>query len=178
MNATCPQCGSEVIAKCGSIKAWHWAHKADDCDIWQEPMTDWHWNWQGLFPEDSREVVITKRCVSHRADVVTGKTVIEFQHSSISPDEIWERESFYGRMIWVFDAIDAVENNRLILRPKDGYYTFRWKWARTSIPSATKDVYLDVGNNRLLELRKMGITAPVGGWGNLITWKQFVGRFR
>lgn len=42
----------------------------------------------------------------HRADVLTPKGVIEFQKSSISTKEIREREQFYGRMVWVIDAVD------------------------------------------------------------------------
>ena len=27
-KANCPICNEEVIAKCGSIKIWHWSHKS------------------------------------------------------------------------------------------------------------------------------------------------------
>lgn len=38
--------------------------------------------------------------------MATPKGVIEFQKSSISTKEIREREAFYGRMLWVIDALD------------------------------------------------------------------------
>ena len=40
--ATCPMCGGKVIAKCGDIMSWHWAHEASDCDTWSEGESDWH----------------------------------------------------------------------------------------------------------------------------------------
>lgn len=41
----------------------------------------------------------------HRADVRTPSgTVVEFQHSPITLETIQERETFYGDLMWVFDA--------------------------------------------------------------------------
>jgi hypothetical protein len=103
----CPCCGAPVVAKCGKIVSWHWSHLAKDCDPWYEPESEWHRDWKALFPEDWREVVVGP----HRADIKTPKGVIEFQASSISPDEIEERENFYGKMIWVIkaDGLDLEE---------------------------------------------------------------------
>lgn len=37
LRAICPYCGDEVIAKCGSVKIHHWAHKTElKCDNWKE----------------------------------------------------------------------------------------------------------------------------------------------
>ena len=48
-RGTCPGCGSEVLAKCGEIKSWHWAHAADaQCDPWHHGETDWHLAWKRL----------------------------------------------------------------------------------------------------------------------------------
>jgi competence CoiA-like predicted nuclease len=39
----CPNCGSELIAKCGERKINHWADKGNrTCDPWWEPETEWH----------------------------------------------------------------------------------------------------------------------------------------
>tara|TARA_R110001592_G_C12796796_1_gene716550 strand:- start:54 stop:674 length:621 start_codon:yes stop_codon:yes gene_type:complete len=44
-EAYCPACSAEVIAKMGSIKAHHWAHKLkSDCD-YGKGMTEWHYRW-------------------------------------------------------------------------------------------------------------------------------------
>lgn len=101
LKAKCSGCGDDVIAKCGEIKIWHWAHVNKECDSWYEPESAWHIGWKSLAPPDNQEVVIGP----HRADIRTSKgTVIELQHSPISPEEIREREQFYGDMIWIFDA--------------------------------------------------------------------------
>lgn len=98
----CPGCGGEVVAKCGEVLQWHWAHRASECDPWSEPESEWHINWKNQFPAEWQERVIG----DHRADVLTPRGVIEFQKSSISTREISEREQFYGKMLWVIDASD------------------------------------------------------------------------
>ncbi len=98
----CPGCRAPMVPKCGSLKEWHWAHKAgSDCDPWSEPIGPWHLSWQTpLRPE---YVEVPKQ--PHRADIMgNGGVVIELQHSSISPEEIQRRETFYGNMVWLFDA--------------------------------------------------------------------------
>lgn len=98
----CPSCDEELIAKCGDIVIWHWAHKTtSDCDKWSEPMTEWHLQWQENFPDERREITIG----NHRADAMCNNgTIVEFQHSPISPKEVAKREAFYGDMIWILDA--------------------------------------------------------------------------
>jgi competence CoiA-like predicted nuclease len=169
----CPGCLREVVAKCGPINAWHWAHKASsDCDSWSEPFTQWHADWQAQFPADWCEIPRG----GHRADVrsPTG-LVIEFQHSALSADEMRDREKHYGRMLWVFDAIEAHETDRLNLRGKDRYFSFRWKHPRRSILACRRPVFLDLGGS-LLELKKMYPNAPYGGWGYLISREMFLDR--
>lgn len=105
-KALCPACGGDVRAKCGKVVTWHWAHLEKECDPFSEPMTAWHKEWQETVPKDCREVVIGP----HRADILSPLgVVVELQHSSISVDEIREREAFYGQMVWVFDARDATQ---------------------------------------------------------------------
>ena len=58
----CPCCGTEMIAKCGNRKVWHWAHKTKQtCDHWWENETQWHRDWKDQFPVEWQEVV-------HKAD--------------------------------------------------------------------------------------------------------------
>lgn len=176
-TATCPNCGETVIAKCGKIIVWHWAHQArPDCDQWFEPETYWHRSWKSLYGKT--EVVITKGAESHRADAITKYgVVVELQHSSISPIEIREREKFYGQMVWVFDVGDAYSDDRLILADKDSYITFRWKHPLKSLISAKKAVYLDLDGYWLLELRKMYGESPCGGWGLPVSRQEFLERY-
>lgn len=100
----CPTCGGGVIAKCGHIKAHHWAHESiDDCDPWSEHVGPWHLSWQDSVQDEFVEVTLGP----HRADIQNpAGTVIELQHSTISTEDIARREAFYGDMVWVFDATE------------------------------------------------------------------------
>jgi len=167
MTALCPTCGETVIAKCGKVVVWHWAHQARaDCDLWFEPETLWHREWKSLF--NDVEVTIEKRGQRHRADAVTAYgVVIELQHSAISPEEIQEREKFYGQMVWVFDIQDAYLNDRFLLADQGTHVTFRWKHPRKSLLAAKKSVYLDLDGYWLLELHKLYGGSPCGGGGGI-----------
>lgn len=112
MRGTCPSCEAAVIAKCGTVNVWHWAHEAGaDCDPWAKPMSEWHLGWQNEVPPEQREVVIG----NHRADIITARGhVVEVQHSFLSEADIAERETFYvretgRRMFWIFDVASALE---------------------------------------------------------------------
>ena len=154
LKGACPLCNSEVIAKCGEIVTHHWAHRSFDvCDTWAEPMTDWHTRWQARFAIEYREVIVG----NHIADVkLRNGRVIEFQHSGISPAEIRDREDFYGDMVWVFDATDAYDNERLWVRYRDdlgyGYRRFTWIAPRISIAACQRPVFLDLDGEKLLYL--------------------------
>jgi len=134
----CPGCGGEVRAKCGEIVSWHWAHINADCDPWSEPETEWHRKWKGYFPADWQEV--TKP--PHRADVAGPDGVLEIQRSGISPEEIREREQFYGRMAWLLNGHDFWENLEWIKAAGD-YHEFRWKHARKAWITANRTIFID-----------------------------------
>ncbi len=170
--AVCPSCGAPVVAKCGLINVRHWAHAADaDCDGWYEHETEWHREWKALFPPERVEVCIG----SHRADIVTPSgLVVELQNSPISPEEIQERERFYGNMVWIVNGEDFQE--RCLLR-KDmgrGFYSFRWKHMRSFWLFADKPVYLDF-STELYELWKIK-TLHANGFGcvEVIDYDDFV----
>jgi competence CoiA-like predicted nuclease len=115
-KATCPMCGAQLIGKCGQIRIWHWQHrKHSECDSWQEGETDWHREWKLRFPEPWREVVVIKGDQKHRADIRTaGGTVVEFQNSPISMEDVGRREQFYGDLIWVVNASHFSQNLELL----------------------------------------------------------------
>jgi hypothetical protein len=167
--ASCPVCREPVRPKCGQIVRWHWAHVGrEDCDDWAEPDSAWHRTWQEAVPVEQREIVIG----NHRADVrAFDGTIVELQHSSISAEEINERERFYRRMVWIFDATEAVADARLLIRRRSGrdYVTFRWKHPRKTLGACRRPVLLDLGSDLLLRVRKIHLVAPCGGWGMLTT---------
>ncbi|MEN5235052.1 competence protein CoiA [Sphingobacterium faecium] len=108
LKGKCYCCGSEVIAKCGSFKIWHWTHKdLKSCDPWWENETEWHRQWKNSFPKENQEIVHfdQKTREKHIADVKTNNgVVIEFQNSPMSIEELESRESFYGNMIWIING--------------------------------------------------------------------------
>ena len=107
----CPVCGNQVIPRQGEVNSWHFAHVTSCVDDWKYDMSEWHRNWQNRFPESTREVVIEYKGESHRADILTGGYVIEFQHSPITSTEFERRNLFYTKagykVIWVFDETEA-----------------------------------------------------------------------
>jgi hypothetical protein len=136
-RAVCPMCGNRMIAKCGQINVHHWAHEAaGDCDPWSEGIGPWHLSWQETVAKEFVEVQIGE----HRADILgNSNTIIELQHSSISPDEIEARECFYGNMLWVFDATHRFRG----IKSGDRFF---FSFGRSQhIKSCTKPVYLDFG---------------------------------
>ena len=104
----CPFCKGEVIAKCGSHRVWHWAHRGiRDCDSWAEPETEWHRAWKNNFPAEFQEFAQHDEETGERhiADVRTSHClVLEFQHSHLNPQERKARERFYGNMLWIVDG--------------------------------------------------------------------------
>lgn len=182
----CPLCDSEVIAKCGEINAWHWAHLRLDCDPWSEGESAWHLGWKNLFPEAWREVVVG----NHRADIRTpGGLVIEFQKSALSTAQIQEREDCYSKpgLVWVWDATEAFTENRLSLREKEHCTGFRWRHPRKSITACESPLFLDIDGYMLdhsermewpglLEVKQLFDDALFSGWGQVRTPAQFLHR--
>lgn len=107
-KGVCPNCGAELIPKCGDYKIHHWAHKGNkNCDPWQEQETEWHRAWKNNYPKEWQEVTAKDEATGekHIADVRTlHNLVIEFQHSFIDPEERTSRENFYKNMVWVVDG--------------------------------------------------------------------------
>lgn len=164
-SAVCPLCRRVVRARCGEVVAWYWAHEQGaSCDTWAESETPWHLWWKLRAEPDQREVVMGE----HRADIRTPSGVIELQHSPIAPEEIREREAFYGRMIWLLDGrrmvlgldefgvdhvarierVDARQPSGLP-HPRAGFAYWLWRRPRTSFLAAKKRLFIDFGEEVL-----------------------------
>ena len=135
LPGACPSCAEPVIAKCGRIVAWHWAHRAGDCDPWSEPESQWHLGWKAAAART--EVVISRAGHIHRADIITPTGwVVELQSSFLPVDEIAEREAFYGRrMVWLYNA------SRWADRLHFGRKGFWWKHGAKSLAAHRRTVY-------------------------------------
>ena len=124
INGTCPVCGAQCIARCGEKNRNHWAHKSKkDCDHWWEKETFWHRNWKDKFPKEWQEVINYDSVTGekHVADIKTDTgLVIEFQHSSISPEERKSREAFHKTMVWVANIVNKRDVKLFEGYPQEG----------------------------------------------------------
>lgn len=131
----CPVCGASLIQRKGEVRQHHFAHRTDCIctDSWagQYDMSEWHYGWQEKFPAECREVVCYNSSEKHRADVLIGKTVIEFQHSPLSTTDFARRNNFYRslgyKVIWLFDCVDAYYHEGRI--EQIGGSNEQYKWA-------------------------------------------------
>ena len=166
LRGYCIHCSNEMIAKCGKIKIWHWAHKTMDvCDSWWENESRWHRAWKDRFPESYQEVTHFNSITGERhiADVKNEYgLVIEFQHSTMTVDERDSREAFYQDMAWVVDGTcgahdwtyfnigtsGPIQKNPLL-------YSVKW-WGQSRLlhfwAESSKTVYLDFGSKVLWRL--------------------------
>ena len=153
VSYTCPVCGGLVRLRAGSTNAPHFAHQTACTDDFTHDMSDWHREWQELFPKGNREVVISHNGEIHRADVLCYGTVIEFQHSAISVSEFWRRNDFYTsagyKLIWIFDLIDVVDDERMWC--EDGWgsqwdsggefnWNYPWRFLNGFLPQDEKNI--------------------------------------
>ena len=141
----CPVCHESLLIRRGQVKQHHFAHKKDtQCkDSWKHDMTEWHYSWQECFPIENREIVMRSGDVIHRTDVFTNGTVIEFQHSPMSPEEFKERNEFYNslgyKVVWVFDLIDEYNKGRIRCSECNGYIYFEWNTLLVPNPHKGKE---------------------------------------
>jgi competence protein CoiA len=155
----CRDCGQLVVAKCGQLRMWHWAHwKSKACDPWWETETEWHRSWKNQFPVAWQEIGHTAQSGDrHRADVRTQcGLVLEFQYSALSEAERISREELYTRLVWVVHAHRRLRDRKKFfaslcgpLRVASGLPTFTIHradsallrdWGKSRVP-----VYFDFG---------------------------------
>ena len=116
-----PRCnkGHILIAVDCDGRKKHFRHKHTS-DVAGHPMTAWHAEWQGNFPDTeicfprNTDAQVSER----RADVVLNDTtVLEFQHSSILKDEVFSRKHDYAlhnkNIIWIIDGNQGIEVKKL-----------------------------------------------------------------
>ena len=149
----CPTCGQKVIPRQGQCNVAHFAHKSACSDSWHYEMSEWHSQWQEQFPACHREVAVEHLGEKHRADVMVGDYVIEFQHSPITAEEFDERNDFYRsygkKVVWIFDFINEWREGKMECtstweNSHDIGGIFRWNrsknFLRNYIPQKNKDI--------------------------------------
>ena len=132
----CPYCGATVITKKGDVRQHHFAHKASHAcrDTWESnrsyDISPWHNEWQSCFPKENQELKLSLGETVHRADVVVDYTVVEFQHSILSPDKFDDRNNFYlnlgYKVVWLFDLSELFEHGQLTFEKENSDLVFKW----------------------------------------------------
>jgi competence CoiA-like predicted nuclease len=138
LEAACPDCQGEMVAKCGDINIHHWAHKVTDPNCDSKPETEWHRWWKSQYPDDCVEAKLCEG--KRRGDVWLENinTVIEFQASSITHEEIRARQrDYYGKqVIWVVKADDFFPDNFTRTKTEEvngeSIHTCKWGHSRKS----------------------------------------------
>jgi Competence protein CoiA-like family len=169
MGAVCPFCNESVIARCGDINIWHYAHKVENNCDWKEE-TEWHLDWKQRFPKECVEIKIG----NNRADVYINGRVYEFQNSAINTTDILMRQLAFPKLTWIFNAVTW----HVDLRKKGGsnYRSFRWKWPHKSLKVIDLDrcqLFLEF-DDKLFEIKEIHWGGYVGGWGYIIDKDEFI----
>jgi competence protein CoiA len=170
LSGKCRVCGAPTIAKCGSVRVWHWAHQSDrTCDHWWEPETKWHRDWKNRFPEHWQEIIQTAADGErHVADVKTAiGLVIEFQHSSIKPNERESREQFHENMVWVVHAWRAKDLSQL-QASIGGQLTVLPNFQTFVVRPSKSALFRNWGNSRVPVYFDFGINFPLWRLNSLI----------
>ena len=158
----CPYCGAPVITKKGDVRQHHFAHKVSHAcrDTWESnrsyDISPWHNEWQSCFPKDNQELKLSLGETVHRADVVIDYTVVEFQHSILSPDNFDDRNNFYlnlgYKVVWLFDLSELFENGQLSFEKENSDLVFQWinpkrAFNRYDINSGCIDLFFQLNND-------------------------------
>lgn len=130
-RGVCPMCDGIVIAKCGELKMWHWAHlqTTPHCTSEHEE-TPWHRMWKDQFTECAQEIVREVNGKRHRADVIFDGVVYEFQSKSLRPEEMLERERFWCELgydfVWIIRAPGAELRARPYCKEPAPWKAYTW----------------------------------------------------
>lgn len=191
----CPYCGAPLITKIGDVRQHHFAHKSSRfcSDSWESSydISDWHKEWQSLFPKENQEIKLTLGSVSHRADVMIDKTVIEFQHSIMSVKNFEDRNNFYNnlsnKVVWLFDLTNLYDEEQLSYKENENGLIFEWKNPKRAfnsydVQSGAIDLFFqleDKGENcivRVLEVSENGFESfKTSGFLNKTEFLEYLG---
>jgi hypothetical protein len=178
-RAACADCTTPMIAKCGDVKVWHWAHASEQPGCPSAGESEWHLQWKATGLEGTQEIAVGSR----RADVLApGGYAVEFQASSMSGAEVLAREKDWKRkLIWIFDVRQQYANGQIVLRthpdrkPGDAYRNVTYSYPLERVKVATCRVLLDLDGERLLYVGKwFDGRRPLQGYGWLVSrdWVQ------
>ena len=83
-----------------------------------------------MFPKCNQEIKLNLGGISHRADVLVGNSVVEFQHSAMNQKLFDDRNNFYlnlnYKVIWLFDLTDQANDGKLRYQEVSDFCDFTW----------------------------------------------------
>ena len=173
-NASCPECGQPVLAKCGQVLVWHWAHHAGSAHCPHSGgETAWHLNWKAWAHDHGCQV--EKAVVEgFRADIVTPSGgIVELQSKALDPEQVAAREFAYGqRLIWICLVKEDEPGERLRLggQLNNGGRGFWWRRGPKRLTFHKKPVYLDtdetaIDDATLWQVKKIDLVDRETQWG-------------
>jgi hypothetical protein len=128
--------GHKLVCANGLKNKPHFRHKNTD-DLDTHPMTEWHCEWQGNFPNTEIEYKKKETQIKdRRADVALDNSVynLEFQHSAIELLEVQNRKFDYElhnrKILWIIHGNDTIKVK--YLEYSERYYlefiSDKWKY--------------------------------------------------
>lgn len=189
----CPYCGEKLSQKRYIDRRSHFAHYPNSVckDSWAGTydMSDWHYDWQNSVPKENQEVLLALGEIKHRADVLIGRTVTEFQRSDMSSKAFSDRNNFYFnlgyKVIWVFDFQEQFASGRL--RCDADRKTFHWTKPRNTfnlyeILTGQVELFFQISSEEENCLVKIGNISPSGfeeftvsGWFSKAQFLEYLG---
>lgn len=171
-KAFCPICKGDVFGKIYMDKENHFAHKPNPlCSYSSGNISDWHLKWQSKFLNSE----VRYPQLGLIADVVLPKkTIIEFQNSRISFEDIRKREIGHKRMIWLFNLSKFDSEKVYVLNNKLYWYGFTKNWI---LP--TKPFFYHLPDHSIIQIREPKIirSENLGGYPiyNLVStiWQTY-----
>ena len=164
----CPFCGAPLITRKGDVRQHHFAHSANhNCsDTWEQnhsyDLSSWHNELQSLFPKVNQEVKLSLGKITHRADVLISRTVVEFQHSIIPVKAFDDRNNFYFnlgyKVVWLFDLSEIYNNRDLEYRKaEDNTLDFKWRNPKRAfnsydVKSGCIDLFFQLSNEKIVRV--------------------------
>lgn len=183
-RGSCIDCGDPMIAKTGSVVAWHWAHRPGSLSCHWEPETEWHLAWKSQIDDLDRIEVRSPNDGLYgrrRADLLTPyEWAVEFQHSHISTEDARAREiDWRNRVIWVVDGRDAYSSSRIrfwVHELRSGLRVIEWAYAPAWVTRTRMRTFLDLGGDGLFFVGRWFPKQPkyaIRGYGWTLTAKEF-----
>lgn len=177
----CPSCNKALVLKRGKILLPHFAHfPHQPCtDNWTYDESPWQQKWQGKFPADSQEVIVSHSTQSHRADIIIGNNVVLFQQTAITAKFFFEKTKYFQHdgkdVFWIINVDEDLAAGILRVNPRDRNKMF-WDYPPAFLKKVDLKknkklhILLDMGKGRLV---KVEWVAPDSGFTRFIVDSSF-----